>query len=146
MFGNQKETITFEAKIEHTGQVTVAPVDVGQAHNQLARAQAEYGPQGYFIRGTIVTHLDRIEPAADASAGGIRVIPKTAVAELWNRVRLMLSLYRDNWSIDNIQARADAAGRVQARIPPTGWLIRALDRDQRFTTAENLLSEWGGET
>ena len=51
-FGNQKELITFEAKIEHTAHVTIVPADVGQAHNQFGRAQAEYGDHGYVVRGT----------------------------------------------------------------------------------------------
>jgi RAD3-like DEAD/DEAH box helicase len=142
VFGNRKELVAFEAKIEHTARTTIVPADVGQAHNQLARAQAEYGPQGYLIRGTIVTHLNELDPAADASAGTIRVIAQGAISELWDRVRLLLSLYRDNWSLDDMGTRALAVGRIQARLPQTGWLIRALDRDERFVTAEQLLSEW----
>jgi hypothetical protein len=142
LFGNQKEVVTFEAKVEHTGQAAIAPRDVGQAHNQLARAQAEFGPQGYLIRGTIITHLDAIESAANASAGTIRVIPKTAIVELWSHVQIIMSLYRDHWSLDDIQARAVAATAIQPRIPQTGWLMRALDHDLRFLTPQHLLAEW----
>jgi hypothetical protein len=143
VFGNEKEVITFEAKIEQTGQTAIAPVDIGQAHNQLARAEGEYGPQGYAIRGTIVTHMEEIEPAADASAGVVHIIQKAAMNELWTRIRIILSLYRDNWSLDDMQARAAAATRIQAMIPQTGWMIRAIDQDQRFITQEHLLAEWG---
>jgi hypothetical protein len=142
VFGNQKEVITFEVKIEHTGQLAIAPVDVGQAHNQHARAQGEFSAQGYIIRGTIITHMDAIEPAADASAGTIKVVPKVAITNLWDRVRLLLSLYRDRWSVDDMNARAAAAESIRHRIPRTGWLIRALDYDQRFITGQRLTSEW----
>jgi hypothetical protein len=141
-FGNQKEVITFEAKIEHTRQTAIAPSDVGQAHIQFTRAQGEFGTQGYVVRGTIVTHFDSIEPAAEASAGALRVIPKTAVGELWERARLLLSLYRDAWSVDDMQARATSAARVRQRIPQTGWLIRALDSERRFVSQQQLLAEW----
>lgn len=142
VFGNQRELVTFEAKIEHLARNTIVPADVGQAHNQLGRAQAEYGAHGYVIRGAIVTHLNALDPAAEASAGAIRVILRGTVIELWNRVRLLLSLYRDNWSLDDMRARAAAVTRIEARIPPTGWLPRAFDHRERFITREQLLSEW----
>jgi Type III restriction enzyme, res subunit len=99
-------------------------------------------PQGYVIRGTIITHLNAIEPAADASAGTIRVLPKAAVANLWGRVRILLSLYRDRWSLDDINVRIAAAESIRQRIPPTGWLIRVLDHQDRFVTSQRLLAEW----
>ncbi len=142
LFGNHKEVVTFEAKIEHTARTTIVPEDIGQVHNQLARAQAEYTPAGYAIRGTVVTHLAVIDPAADASAGVIRVIPKDAMIRLWERVRLLLSLYRDRWSLDDITTRAVAAERIQHMIAQTGWLIRALDCDERFVATDRLLAEW----
>ena len=86
--------------------------------------------------------MNAIEPAADASAGSIRVMPKDAIIELWNRIRVMLSLYRGRWSLDDIRARAVAAERIQPRIPQTGWLVRALDRNERFVKVEHLLAEW----
>jgi hypothetical protein len=142
VFGNQRELVTFEAKIEHLARNTIVPADVGQAHNQLARAQAEYGAHGYVIRGAIVTHLNALDPAAEASAGAIRVILRDTVIELWNRVRLLLSLYRDNWSLDDMQARAAALTRIQGQIPPTSWLPRAFDHPGRFVTPQQLLSGW----
>jgi hypothetical protein len=56
--------------------------DVGQAHNQLARAETQLGSQGYLVRVTIVTHLAELDPAAAASIGTawsltIRYIPIT---------------------------------------------------------------------
>lgn len=142
VFGNTREVITFEAKIEHNVSQQIVASYVGQAHNQLARAQSEYEAYGYTVRGTIVTHLTTIAPDAEASAGSIKVLQKAAIFDLWNRVRSLLSLYRDGWSLDDIPARSAAAQAIQARLPPTGWLIRALDTDERFITTEHLLAEW----
>jgi hypothetical protein len=56
-FGNAREVITFEAKIEHDPSQQITASDMGQAHIQLARAASEFQAQGYTLRGTIVTHL-----------------------------------------------------------------------------------------
>src|SRR5205807_4149632 len=101
IFGNAREVITFEAKIEHTPSQQISASDVGQAHNQLARAEREFQSQGYTIRGTIVTHLTQLAPEAASSAGEIKIVEKSAVLELWNRVRMLLNLYRDHWSLDD---------------------------------------------
>lgn len=145
VFGNTKEVVTFEAKIEHIPSHEVVPSHIGQAHNQLARAEAEYRPHNYTVRGTIVTHLESIDSDAEASAGSIKVLPKAVILELWSAVRTLLSLYRDGWSLDDFSARTSAATVVRAKIPATGWLIRALDADERFITAEHLLAEWSRE-
>lgn len=142
VFGNAKEVITFEVKIEQTPSQQIVASHIGQAHNQFARAEREYGPQGYTVRGTIVTHLTAVASDAEASAGSIKVLPKTAIFELWTRVRTLLSLYRGGWSLDDISARSSAAASIRARLPATGWLIRALDADERFITTERVLAEW----
>jgi len=142
VFGNAKEVITFEAKIEHAPSQRIVPSDVGQAHNQFNRANTVYGPQGCAVRGTIVTHLTVIDPSAEASAGGIKVLPKAAIFELWTRVVTLLSLYRHSWSIQDVSARMSAAKAIRPRLPETGWLIRAIDAEKRFVTAEDLLAEW----
>jgi len=142
VFGNAREVITFEAKIEHNVSQQIVASYMGQAHNQLARAQSEYEAHGYTVRGTIVTHLTTIAPDAEASAGSIKVLEKAAIFELWNRIRSLLSLYRDGWSLDDIPARSAAAQAIQAGLPATGWLIRALDTDERFIRTEHLLAEW----
>lgn len=142
VFGNAKEVITFEAKIEQAPSQQIVASDIGQAHNQFTRAETEYGPQSYTVRGTIVTHLATMASDAEASAGSIKALPRTAIFELWTRVRTLLSLYRDDWSLDDIPARSSAAATIRARLPTTGWLIRALDADERFITTEHLLAEW----
>lgn len=142
VFGNTKEVITFEAKIQHEASRELSAQDVGQAHNQYARASVQYEAQGYIVRGTIVTHLIAITPDAEASAGNIRVVNKATMLGLWERVKLLLSLYRDGWSLHDIPARTNTAQKIKARMPATGWLIRALDADERFIALERLLAEW----
>jgi hypothetical protein len=141
-FGNSKELIAFEAKVEHTAGAEVTPNHMGQAHNQLNRAMSEFEHLGYSIRGTIVTHLTTIDAAAKSSAGAIRVIAKSGVFELWERVRVLLSLYRQGWSIDDIPARRSAANAILAKCPRTGWLLKAIDEDRLFLDGKTLLSGW----
>jgi hypothetical protein len=142
VYGNKKEVITFEAKIEQDTSQQIVASDMGQAHNQLSRAQREYEAQGYIVRAAIITHLTTIAPEAEASAGSIRVLEKTAIFELWNRVRLLLSLYRDGWSLDDLSARLAAAQTIRPRLPTSGWLTRVLNAEERIIAAERLTAEW----
>jgi len=142
VFGNSREVITFEAKIEQDADQELFAHYIGQAHKQITRAVTEHGPNGYTVRGTIVTHLTALARDAEASAGSIKVLPKATILALWERVRLVLSLYRDGWSLYDIPARTAAALSVRARLPATGWLIRALDNDTRFITEDRILAEW----
>ena len=66
--------------------------------------------------------------------------------ELWNRVRALLLLYRDQWSLEEIAAREVSAQRIRPGIPEAGWLVRALDADEVMITAERLCAEWPRET
>ncbi len=141
-FGNSREVITFEAKIEHVPSGQIDTHDLGQAHNQLTRAINEFQDQGYTIRGTIVTHLTSIAPVADASAGSIKILEKRAVLALWHRVRMLLSQYRERWSLNDIAARRVSAQAIRPRIPHTRWLIRALDTEGRFLREDSLCTEW----
>jgi len=50
IFGNYKEVVTFEAKIEDIPSGRITASDVGQVHNQIARAKAEYENLGYTSR------------------------------------------------------------------------------------------------
>ena len=142
IFGNIREVVTFEAKIEHVPSNSIIPRYVGQAHNQLNRATQEYGERGYIIRGTIVTHIESIDDAARSSLGELRIIPKQAVIELWNRVFSALSQYRDNWSLEDVDARIVAAELIIPRLPPDGWLTQALTNDGPFISESELLAEW----
>ncbi len=140
VFGNSKEIVTFEAKIEHSPSQQIVASEIGQAHNQYTRAEREY--PGYAVRGTIVTHLTSITSDAEASAGNIKDLEKEAILALWNNVKILLSQYRDGWSVDDIGARHVSAQAIRARLPKTGWLIRALDTDKRFINADILCAEW----
>lgn len=142
VFGNQKEVITLEAKIEHNAAQSITSTDIGQANNQLNRATRQHGEQGYVVRAVIVTHLAALEPDAEAAAASIRVINTTDLLELWGRVRLVLSLYRSGWSQDDLSVRLSTADSIRRRLPPTGWLVRAIDSDRRFLSSTDLLAEW----
>lgn len=142
VFGNHREAVTWEAKIEHDDSSAVYAHAVGQAHNQASRALAELGSQGYVVRGVIVTHLEQLDPTAAASIGVIKVVRQDAVTSLWNRVNELLGVYASNWSADVPEARLGAADSVAAYLPPTGWLIRALDAAPTFVDSEALLQEW----
>jgi hypothetical protein len=103
---------------------------------------AEFDQLGYSVRGTMVTHLTDIDAAAKSSAGVIRVFTKNGITELWERVRLLLSVYRQGWSIDDLPARLTAAKAILPKCARTGWLLRVLDEDRLFLDAKHILSEW----
>lgn len=141
-FGNTKELITIEAKIEQTPTSEVVPTYVGQAHNQLNRAVSEFGHLGYSIRGIIVTHLTAIDPAAKSSAGAIRIVAKSAIYGLWEKTHGLLSVYRQGWSLDDIPARLAMAAAIIPKCPRTGWLLEALDDDILVLDTKKLVSHW----
>ena len=112
-------------------------------HNQIARARSEYEGMGYIVRGAIVSHLSEIMPDAESSAGVIRIIPKDTILELWGRVKLLLSEYRNLWSLDDINLRRQAVEAIRPKIASNGWLTMSLDVDTRFISSKQLLNEWG---
>ena len=137
-----KELVTFEAKVEHSDGKEITPTFVGQAHNQMNRAVAEFQHLGYTVRGTITTHLEAIDPAAKSSLGSLRIISKAAIQSLWERVKLLLSLYRDAWSLDDVSARIAAASALRPKCPPAGWLIATLEQDTIIMGPNELLGRW----
>ncbi len=141
-FGNVKEVVTFEAKVEHSDGKEVTPAFVGQAHNQMNRAIAEYQQLGYTVCGTITTHLEAIDPSAKSSLGSLRIVTKTAVQSLWDRVRLLFSLYRDGWSLDDVNARLVVAAALRPKCPAAGWLVTTLQQDTVIIGAVELLARW----
>ena len=142
VFGNSREVITFEAKIENIPSGEIDTHDLGQAHIQFSRASSEFEDQGYTIRGTIVTHLAAIASIAEGSVGRIKILEKGAVLALWSRVRMLLSQYRTGWSLDDIAARRASAQALRPKVPQTKWLIRALDADGLFIGEDRLCAEW----
>jgi hypothetical protein len=145
IFGNRKELFTFEAKIENVPSGKISASDIGQVHNQITRAQKEYEYFGYVIRASIVTHLSEFEPDAEASAGAIRIIPKSCITELWKVVKQLIVQYRNSWSPDDIGLRRQAVAEIRAKLPSNGWLIKVLDSDQRIITSATLLNAWRNE-
>lgn len=142
IFGNHKEVITFEAKIDKPSDGEIIASDIGQVHNQMARVKSEFELFGYIIRGTIVTQLSKLSSDAESSAGEIRIISKGAIIALWDIIRQIFNEYRNLWSFDDINSRIQAVDRIRPKIPTYGWLIRALDTDKRFISSEVLLNEW----
>ena len=55
--------ITGNHSVEHSDGKEVTPTFVGQAHNQMNRAISEYQHLGYAVCGTILTHLEAIDPS-----------------------------------------------------------------------------------
>ncbi|NQW18413.1 MAG: DEAD/DEAH box helicase family protein [Chloroflexi bacterium] len=141
IFGNTREMFTFEAKIEHTGNA-ISASDLGQAHNQNSRAISEFGDRGYTVASVITTHMTEFESGADSSAGSIKVITKEAVQDLANIIRGLLTTYRGGWSLDNISDRRSAADRLRLSLPSSGWLLRAIENENRFIDSSTLLQEW----
>lgn len=142
VFGNVKEVITFEAKVEHNIQGDITPTMIGQAHNQRERAINEFGDYGYVVRGTVVTHLVALDPAAEASAGDVKIIKRETMFALWQRILSLLIRYRHSWSLDDINQRRIAAAEVRPLLPPDGWILAALDEDCRWIETEILLRNW----
>ncbi len=142
VFGNQQEVITFEAKIGHGASAVIDPHAVGQAHNQRNRAIQEFGGRGYHVRGTIVSHLDEVEASATSSLGEIKLVRKDALLALWHQVSDLLSVYRDAWAADDVNARLAAGASLIPRVAPTGWLGRALTQPDVRVDEVTLLHEW----
>jgi hypothetical protein len=142
VFGNTREVVTFEAKIENEPSGKVIPHHVGQAHIQLSRAKEEFSNRGFTVRGTIVTHLTELESTVASSLGEIRILKKDAVVSLWTRILGILTIYRDQWSLEDVDARLTAAETLLVRFPKEGWLSRALSESEIFITPEALMKEW----
>jgi len=143
-FGNIRELVTWEAKIEHQPAISINHSDVGRAVAQYNRAKSEYGGRGYVIRSWIVTHLGDIAPEARSALGTVRLVSKDAVLALWRRVRNDIASYRSRWSIDDIGARRSCAAEIRGKVPRTGWLGRVVDEAEEWIDSGNLLRGWGG--
>jgi RAD3-like DEAD/DEAH box helicase len=141
-FGNVKEVVRFEVKVEHSDGKEVTPAFVGQAHNQMNRAIAEYEQLGYKVCGTIATHLEPIDSSAKSSLGSLRIVSKSAIESLWDRVRLLFSLSRDHWSLDDVNVRLAAAASLRPKCPPAGWLVTTLQQDIVIIRTQELLAKW----
>lgn len=142
IFGNYKEAITFEAKIEHIPGNKIDSKAIGQAHNQFHTAKERYENRGFKIRSVIITHLKEMEDSAKSSIGDIKIIHKEAIIKLWEKVKKILLDYRSNWSADDIHQRRMSAEAIRTKIPSKSWLSKAIDSDNHFITTDILLKEW----
>jgi len=142
VFGSAREVFVFEAKIEHSPSGKITATEIGQAHNQLARALTEFEPAAYTVRGSIVTHLAELHKNAASSVGPITIIGKDAVVTLWELIRSHLSRYRDSWSLDDVSSRARAAAALRPLLPKTGWLVRTLATGTPVVPAASFVAEW----
>jgi hypothetical protein len=142
VFGGCREVITLEAKIEHEESGLITARHVGQAHNQVERARAEFSRLGYQVAGLIVTHLTELARDAESSAGPLRCVSKGSISALWEHLRRLLVQYRAQWSLEDIRARRRAAAAIRPLLPTGGWLSRALAEDGRWVTSERLLQDW----
>ena len=142
-FGNSREFIVFEAKIEHAPSNSITADHLGQAHRQFNRAEEEHGTLGYSVRSVVVTHLNQLASDAQSSVGPIKFLQKDVVLALWDRVRDIMTMYRSSWSLDDVQAKRNAATTIRSRLPKTGWLLRALDSEAPWLSKDDILKEWG---
>jgi len=142
VFGRHREVVTIEAKIEHEPSSLIIAEHIGQAHNQVERARAEFSPLGYEVAGVIITHLTELASDAESSAGSLRCISKDTIFALWEHIQQLLVQYREKWSIDDISQRQIAAAAIRPLLPNGGWFSRALAEDRRWVTTERLLQEW----
>jgi hypothetical protein len=138
--GGQRQLLVWEAKIDHAEHNALSVSAVDQANGQLTAARGEYGPRGVVCRGAIVSHLELDETAA-GRLGDVTLVPKDAVAELWERAGGLYARYLGKWRPDDADARRQAIAEVEHRLPPTGWLARALDANATVSAVQ-LLAEW----
>ena len=141
-FGNSRELIIFEAKIEHEPSNSITLGHLGQAHGQLSRAKERYETLGYSVRAVVVTHLNQLAPDAQSSVGSIKFLQKDIVLALWSRVSVILTTYRSRWSVDDVRARRDVATTIRPRLPKTRWILRALDSADPWLSEADILKEW----
>ena len=141
-FGQSHELLTFEAKVEHQAGKAITHGDVGQAVAQYNRAVEEHSVKGYTVRSLIVTHLKTVSPEGKSALGAVRLISRDSILALWHQVRSVLELYRSGWSVDDIHTRRTSATRIRARLPNTGWMLRAVDSADPWISREGVLKEW----
>jgi len=142
VFGNTREIVTIEAKIEQAQGARIWARDVGQVYVQLARAREQFANRGFTVRAVIVSHIRELDSAAQSSLGEIRILEKDAILLLCSKILETLAEYRRNWSLYDLTSRQVAAEQVIPKLPPEGWLSRALGENGPVINAPMLLAEW----
>lgn len=141
-FLGSKELYVFECKIEHVPANELTAGSVDQALGQLTTADGEWTSRGFHPRGVIITHLNTLAPEAASRLGPLALLPHRSIEALWDRLALLVGLFREQWSIDDVVARRHAATQVAPSLPATGWLGRALDTADPWVEQDALLAEW----
>lgn len=144
IFGNRKEMVTLEVKIEHDVGNSISYRDVTQALGQVNHAKSQYGNYGFNIRGIIVTHLEEFEDSALTALGDIKIVNQSAILMLWDELRTLLIDFANSWNSHlHPEERERIFAQLHSKLPEYGWLIRALDLDAQILDSAMLLSEWG---
>lgn len=142
VFAGHREMLTLELKIEHLTHNSLSAGDIDQALGQVTSAHAEWAPRGFQPRGAIITTLTEINPEALPRLGSLALVHHDAICVLWERVGMLLGLFRDAWSPDDADARKAAYELIAPKLPDTGWLTRALDQGDPFVSGATLVAEW----
>ena len=87
-FGNSREIVTYEAKIEHSPSNRISLSDSGQANNQKNKALSDYQPFGFSVSGAIVTHMTELGENVEESLGEIRIVSRQAMCDLWRKPKM----------------------------------------------------------
>jgi hypothetical protein len=140
LWRTQAFALTIEAKIE-TNRDSVVLSDVNQADGQRRAARETLSLDA--VEALIVTNLQAVDSIAQPALGRVRIITLTTVERLRRRLQDILTDYWQTWSRTNAQARASARTAALRRLPPTGWLERAIENASApFISEAELFAEW----
>jgi hypothetical protein len=142
VFAGHREMLTFELKIEHLPHNSLSTGDIDQALGQVTSAHTEWAPRGFQPRGAVVTTLTTIDSAALPRLGALALIQHDAILALSERLGMLLGLFREAWSPDDLEARRTAYELIAPKLPDTGWLMRAFDQGDPFVSGDALIAEW----
>lgn len=134
--------LTIELKIE-LDRDSVSLRDITQATGQTQAAKTDLGLNDERVDGIIVTQLSKIDEAADKARGSIRILSLPVVDDLRNRLEAIMREYWQVWDRGDAAARATARETAARRLPPPGWLNRAIRSSKGpFISAPELFREW----
>ncbi len=132
---------TLEAKIEVNRQ-SVSLTDVNQADGHRRTLEAELQLPTESVGALIVTPMDEIDPPATKALGAVRILPLDLVAEVQARLEFIMRAYWKGWSRD-AAARSQLRTMAAGRLPPPGWLLRAIKSSKGpFVCETELFREW----
>lgn len=117
--------ITLEAKIEEKRE-KVSLGDVNQADGQRRAAKAALNLADEAVCAVIVTAMAEADEAALKALGDIRVLPLELIGELQARLERIMRDYWKGWSREDAAKRVLLQREAAARLPPQGWLLRAV--------------------